>query len=245
MTTETTSFHDESLAHRITLTRRGTAYFAQRLAELPDNDFDQNSLLSGWSRRHLLAHVGYNAAALCRLMDWAATGVENLMYQSTEQRAQEIESGARSDPATLRQFFGRTANQLDQKWQRLPAVAWSAVVRTAQGRQVPAAEAVWLRAREVWIHAVDLATSGRFTDFPSPVLHSLLDDIVEMWRRKNTGGGLVLAITGRQPIEVTAGSQPCLTVTGSLPAVTRWAAGRGAVNVSFSDGADAAPPTWL
>lgn len=245
MNTQITSFAALTLAERLTLTRRGTAYFAQRLAELSDDELDQNSLLPGWSRRHLLAHVGYNAAALSRLMSWAATGVETPMYASSEQRAREIDSGAQTDPATLRQFFRRTTSQLDHKWNELPDVAWSAEVRTAQGRQVPASEAVWLRAREVWVHAVDLATSGRFAEFPSPVIHSLLDDIVGMWRRKNTGDGLLLAIEGQQPIEIVPGSQHSTTVTGSLPAITRWAAGRGAVGVTFAgDGSTVAPP-WL
>jgi maleylpyruvate isomerase len=69
------SFHDLDLSERRLIARRGTALFAQRLAELSDDDLEAGSLLDGWTRKHLVAHVGYNAAALCRLMDWAATGV--------------------------------------------------------------------------------------------------------------------------------------------------------------------------
>ena len=245
MTSAIASFHDAALAERLTITRRGTAYFAQRLTELADDEFDAQTLLPGWSRRHVVAHIGYNAAALCRLMDWAATGVETPMYESGEQRAHEIDTGARAAPAALRQSFFRTANQLDSKWRHHPQLAWSAVVRTAQGRQVPASEAVWLRAREVWIHAVDLATTGGFTDFPPLVTQTLLDDIVAFWRVKGTGAGLVLAVTDREPISVDPQSEGGTTVTGSLPAVTRWAAGRGAVGVTFSGGSRITPPPWL
>jgi maleylpyruvate isomerase len=167
------------------------------------------------------------------------------MYESAEQRIGEIETGAQMDPAALRQLFVRTSGQLDEKWKRHPQPVWSALIRTAQGRQVPASETVWMRAREVWVHAVDLATTGQFADFPAAVLQSLLDDIVTFWRAKGTGAGLVLAISGRQPTPVNAQFPVSTTVTGTLPAVTRWAAGRGAVDCSFSGGSPIAPPPWL
>ena len=88
------SFHDLDLSERQLIARRGTAFFAQRLAELSDDDLEADSLLDGWTRKHLVAHVGYNAAALCRLMDWAATGVETPMYPSAEHRDREIKEGA-------------------------------------------------------------------------------------------------------------------------------------------------------
>ena len=87
-------FHDLELSERRLIARRGTAFFAQRLAELTDDDLEVASLLDGWTRKHLVAHVGYNAAALCRLMDWAATGVETPMYPSAEHRDREIKEGA-------------------------------------------------------------------------------------------------------------------------------------------------------
>ena len=173
-------FNDLELSERLLIARRGTAYLSQRLAELTDDELAGPPLLDGWTRQHLRAHIGYNAAALCRLMDWAATGVETPMYASTEQRAQEIAEGATLSPAALRNLFAHTVARLDEKWRHLPESAWQAQVRTAQGRLVPAEETVWMRTREVWIHAVDLDNGGRFGDFPKVVLESLLDDIVGM-----------------------------------------------------------------
>jgi maleylpyruvate isomerase len=239
-----TRFADLDLSERLLIARHGTAYFAQRLAELSDNDFDGDTLLPGWSRRHLVAHVGYNAAALCRLMDWAATGVETPMYESAEQRSREIAEGATLDAGALRNLFDHTVARLDEKWRHLPESAWSAEVRTAQGRLVPATETAWMRTREVWIHAVDLANGGRFDDFPAVVLDSLLADIVGMWRQKELGGGLVLAIDGRTPVAVQGDSPASTTVSGTLPAVARWAAGRGALGVDI-EGDLQEPPRWL
>jgi maleylpyruvate isomerase len=237
-------FADLDLSERLLIARRGTAYFAQRLAELSDNDFGGDTLLPGWSRRHLVAHVGYNAAALCRLMDWAATGVETPMYESAEHRNREIAEAATLDPAALRNLFDHTAARLDEKWRHVPASAWSAQVRTAQGRQVPASETAWMRTREVWIHAVDLANGGRFDDFPAVVHDSLLADIVGMWQQKNLGAGLVLAIDGCAPIAVQDDSPTSTTVSGTLVGVTRWAAGRGAIGVKIEGNVEV-PPRWL
>ncbi len=237
-------FADLDLSERLLIARRGTAYFAQRLAELSDNDFGGDTLLPGWSRRHVVAHVGYNAAALCRLMDWAVTGVETPMYESVEQRGREISEGATLDPAALRNLFDHTVARLDEKWRHHPASAWSAQVRTAQGRLVPASETAWMRTREVWIHAVDLANGGRFADFPAVVLNSLLADIVGMWRQKNLGDGLVLAIDGCPPIAVQEDSPTSTTVSGTLAGIARWAAGRGTIGADIEGDLDV-PPRWL
>jgi maleylpyruvate isomerase len=237
------SFQDLPLAERLLIARRGTAYFAQRLAELTDDDLNSDTLLSGWSRKHLLAHVGYNAAALCRLLDWADTGMETPMYASPEQRGTEIDEGATLSAAALRNLFDHTVARLDEKWRHLPASAWDAQVRTAQGRLVPVSETAWMRTREVWIHAVDLGNGGRFGDFPDVVADSLLTDIVGMWQKKDLGAGLVLEVDGCAPIAVQPDSPTSTKVGGSLASVVRWAAGRGAVGLT--SGADAQPPRWL
>ncbi|HEY5854879.1 MAG TPA: maleylpyruvate isomerase family mycothiol-dependent enzyme [Aldersonia sp.] len=240
------NFHDLPLAEQLTVARRGTAYFAQRLAELGDAALDADTALAGWTRRHLVAHVGYNAAALCRLMDWAATGVETPMYGSTEQRGLEIKEGATLNPAALRNLFTHTVARLDEKWRHLPDAAWDAQVRTAQGRMVPASETAWMRTREVWIHAVDLSDAARYGDFPPVVLESLLTDVVGMWRRRDQGAGVVLAVTGCDPIPVQPESDETQHIAGDLPAVVRWITGRGAVGIDAT-GPDAAnaSPRWL
>lgn len=238
------SFAELPLAERRSIAGRGTAYFARHLAELSDHDFDGATLLPGWTRRHLVAHVGYNAAALCRLLDWAATGVETPMYASTEQRGRQIAEGATLSAAALRNLFDHTVARLNEKWRQLPASAWAAEVRTAQGRLVPAAETVWMRNREVWIHAVDLDNGARFGDFPDPVLDALLTDIVAAWHRNGVGSGLVLEVDGRAPMAVGDDSPPHGTVSGPLASVVRWATGRGAVGI-HTTGEVGPAPQWL
>ncbi|MFC9841295.1 maleylpyruvate isomerase, partial [Rhodococcus sp. NPDC127530] len=92
--------------------------------------------------------------------------------------------------------------------------------------------------------AVDLGNGGRFGDFPDVVLESLLTDIVGMWRRRDLGTGLMLAVDGREPVAVQPDSPPTDKVSGPLAAVVRWAAGRGNVGVGI-EGYLKEPPRWL
>ncbi|WP_422935260.1 maleylpyruvate isomerase family mycothiol-dependent enzyme [Sinomonas sp. P47F7] len=210
--------------------RRGTAFFARKLSELSSADLGGPSLLPGWTRRHVIAHVGYNARAVARLVEWAATGVETPMYSSPAARNAEIEFGATLPPVALQNLFDHSAIHLSVEWRDLPAARWDFEVRTAQGRLVPVAETVWMRTREVWLHAVDLDNGARFADVPAAVLRRLLGDIWGAWEKRGETAALAVRVAGGEDAGLTLGEPaPGVTlVEGPLAAVVRWAAGRGA-----------------
>jgi maleylpyruvate isomerase len=164
---------------------------------LSDDDFDAPTLLPGWTRRHLLAHIHYNAEALRRLVSWARTGAESRMYASTEQRNAEIEAGSKLPVAQMRTMVHGSAKALAADLDALPEPAWRNEVVTAQGRTVPATEIVWMRTREVAVHAVDLAAGADFADLPADLVRALIDDTLT--RRLAGGHGPALArwLTGR------------------------------------------------
>ncbi|MFI5611653.1 maleylpyruvate isomerase family mycothiol-dependent enzyme [Amycolatopsis sp. NPDC051903] len=221
--------------------RRGTAYFARKLGELSDAELDRPSLLPGWSRRHVIAHVGYNARALTRLLAWARSGVETPMYSSPRQRAAEIEAGATLPARALRSLFAHAATHLDVEWRDLPDTAWDAEIRTAQGRLVPARETAWMRTREVWLHALDLDHGGSPRDFPPELLDAVLADVLGAWQRRQEPVHLVLAAPGRQPLTIGDGGP---VVSGAVPELVRWLTGRGSAGVS-ADSALPALPRWF
>lgn len=236
---------DPRLAATLLTARRGTAYFSRKLAELRDADFDAPSLIPGWTRRHVIAHVGYNARALTRLLEWAATGIETPMYDSVEQRNQEIAAGATLKPIALRHLVSHSNVHLNVEWRDLSPTAWQAEVRTAQGRAVPAGETAWMRSREVWIHAVDLDNGGSFTDFPPDLIDSLLTDITGTWRQRGTGLHFSLTPTDRDN-SIDVGTGPTQHLTGSAADLTRWATGRGANGVTVIGAVEVPPPPrWL
>ncbi|MEV7474260.1 maleylpyruvate isomerase family mycothiol-dependent enzyme [Pseudarthrobacter oxydans] len=230
--------------------RRGTAFFARKLNELTDAELDGDSLLPGWTRRHVVAHVGYNARAVARLVEWAATGVETPMYPSVEVRNHEIDFGATLSPIALRNLFDHSAVHLNVEWRDLPADSWHHKVRTVQGRTVPAEETVWMRTREVWVHAVDLDNGATFKDIPVPVLERLLKDITDAWHARGTDKGLLIKVDGtRLSFGDTTAASPTV-VSGSLAAVTQWATGRGTDGTTATrDGSSVTPaaaaPAWI
>jgi maleylpyruvate isomerase len=248
----TDNVSDPTLKAALLLMRRGQAYWARTLAELPDTQFDDPSLLPGWSRRHLVAHVGFNARAVARLVEWARTGVENPMYTSDTQRAEEIEFGATLPVEALRHLAAHAAVHLDVEWRDLPESAWSAEVRTAQGRLVPATETVWIRTREVWVHAVDLRTGARFGDFPDELIDLLLADLIRVWTRRGAGAGGAIDldpidrdVVFRLESSGDAAHAP-LVARGTAADIVAWGTGRSDEGVVTADGSPLPrAPEWL
>ncbi|WP_017615646.1 maleylpyruvate isomerase family mycothiol-dependent enzyme [Nocardiopsis salina] len=246
MVVRTDQATDPQLLEALLTVRRGTAFWHRKVEELGDTELDRPSLLDGWSRRHLIAHVGYNARAISRLVLWANTGVEHPMYSSPEEREREIELGATMPARALRHLNHHAAISLDVEWRDTPEDRWTYEVRTAQGRTVPLSETVWMRTREVWLHAVDLDNGARVSDLPEDVLERLLGDIAGMWAKRGTDPGFAIGVDGREDLGVLgagAKAAPAAVVRGSLAAVVAWASGRG--GSALAQGKDVTAPRWL
>lgn len=171
--------------------------FAATLAQVADDSFGQPTALPGWTRGHVIAHIHFNALALCRLVGWARTEVEAPMYASPAQRAEEIEHGSTGPPARLRELATASALRFTTDFGNLTQIERARIVVTAQGRQIPAAELAWLRCRELGIHAVDLAAGTSFDDLPGGFVEALIHEVVG--KRLASGEGPALAgwLTGR------------------------------------------------
>jgi uncharacterized protein (TIGR03083 family) len=175
----------------------GTRLLLATVDALTDADFDAPSLLPGWTRRHVVAHVHNNAEGFRRLVHWARTGEATPMYPSNERRDAEIEEVAGLPVSDLRALVRGSAEALARDLDELPAEAWDRKVQGRQGREVPAREIPWMRAREVAVHRADLATDADFEDLPPDLLKALVDDVLAA--RVDAGNGPALArwLTGR------------------------------------------------
>ncbi|MFC8662874.1 MULTISPECIES: maleylpyruvate isomerase family mycothiol-dependent enzyme [Streptomyces] len=201
----------------------GTDLCRKALADLDEESYGAPSLLPGWTRKHIVAHVAANARALRNLMHWARTGEPTPMYSSPEQRLADIESGAQLPAAWLTAWFEESAQLLTYAMAELTEEQWRAEVLTAQGRTVPASEIPWMRTREVMVHAVDLGTAIRFADLPEEFCAELRHDIV-----------------GKR------GSDTVHAVQGNNADITAYLAGRPYTGVTTGDGFPAEPLTpWL
>ncbi|MGY1841457.1 MULTISPECIES: maleylpyruvate isomerase family mycothiol-dependent enzyme [unclassified Modestobacter] len=223
---------------------QGTELFLSALSRTTDTALSGPTALPGWSGRHLVAHVAANGEALLNLTHWAATGQETPMYSSPEQRDQDIESGAQRPPDELRQWAAESARRLASALSGLSDDQWARLVRTAQGRTVPASEIPWLRAREVMVHALDLEQSLTFADLPEDFARALIEDIVT---RRATGGQPALLLTSDDDGSTweVPGEGARTEVRGSLPALTAYLAGRRGADVRSPSGAAPDLPPWL
>ncbi|MCW2584252.1 MAG: hypothetical protein JWQ53_3042, partial [Klenkia sp.] len=217
----------------------GEEHLATALGRLTDEELDAPSLLPGWTRHRLLAHVARNADALVNLLTWARTGVETPMYASNEARSAGIDSAAALAPGQLRTEVLGSVVRLAAAVDALPEEAWAHEVRTAQGRMVPATEVPWMRCREVWVHAVDLDAGVGFDEVPADVGAALVDDVFRMWDRRDEVPDVVLFVGDR-----TWGTG-ALAVSGELPAVLAWVTGRSEGADLTADGPLPALPAWL
>ncbi|WP_045877768.1 maleylpyruvate isomerase family mycothiol-dependent enzyme [Pseudofrankia sp. DC12] len=214
--------------------REGTTHLLSQVAKLTDDEFRTPSLLPGWTRGHVIAHVARNAEALGRLVDWARTGVESRMYSSAGQRADEIARTAAEAAPILRQDAASTAQALDHSLAQLSDEQWHRQIRSALGRVIPAAEVPWLRIREVWLHAVDIDTGATVHDIPADIIDLLLDDVTTTLSAKPGCPCLVLAPTDRERAWALggagqhAGPHPAVRVPAATTA--GWLTGRPAFN---------------
>ncbi|MQA60718.1 MAG: maleylpyruvate isomerase family mycothiol-dependent enzyme [Actinophytocola sp.] len=211
-----------SLADSLRWAEEGTDLCARAVDGLEEEQYAEGTTLPGWTRAQLVAHLAANAEALRNLAHWAATGEETPMYSSPEQRNADIEAGASRPPAVLRNLFHEEAGALAADLARLAEEQWVHTIRTAQGREVPASEIPWLRAREVMVHVVDLGTGVSFADLPEDFLHALEADICAKRGKRATD------------------------VEGTLAARVGYLAGRTTWGVTGADGSPAPElPPWL
>ncbi len=236
---------DPALVSALLLARRGQAYFSRKLNELPDADFSGASLLPGWSRAHVISHVGHNARAIARLVAGAANRIVVPMYPSPEARQDEIDFGASLPTEALRNLSDHAAVHLSVEWRDLADQAWAFEVITGQGRLVPVSETVWMRTREVWLHAVDLANGGSVHDFPADLIDRLLEDLVAVWRRKQASALTLVPVDRDRSYSI---GEPDVgpTVHGTAVELVAWGTGRGTAGVLTADGMPPGPaPAWL
>jgi maleylpyruvate isomerase len=142
-----------------------------------------------------------------------------------------------------------TARQLAAAVDALTDEACARRVRTAQGRVVPATEIPWLRAREVCVHAVDLAGSGSasvsFPDLPAGFTAALVEDVTALRSSRGDGPALSLRATDAATTWTVRGAGRPRELTGTVSGLAAWLTGRGDdVHTADSEPLPALP-RWL
>ncbi|WP_255952581.1 maleylpyruvate isomerase family mycothiol-dependent enzyme [Streptomyces odontomachi] len=207
--------------------RTATDRLLSAAAELDDAALAGPSLLPGWTRGHVLAHIARNADALVNVLEGRP------MYLSDTARDADIGRDAPRAPAVQLADVRDTAARFQEAAAALPD--WSRIVLLRNGVTDAAANLPFRRLIEVELHHVDLgagypleALPGDFTEraigylarrfeaHPDVPPTALADDSGHTWR---TGG--------------TAGDH--VTVDGTAADLLGWLSGRrdgGALTVS-------------
>lgn len=205
---------------------------------LSDDDLAAPSTLPDWSRAHVVAHLARNADALGNLLSWARTGVEARMYPSREDRNAGIAATAALPPAELRADYAAAVGRFAEQVEAMPEAGWSGTVRTMLDRPVPGSEVPWMRAKEIWVHGVDLAAGLSFADLPTEFCTALVDDVLGLFAER--GQQLEATVTATDVGRTWGSGGPA--VSGPVCAVAAWLT-RG--DTSGLTGEMPAPPTWL
>lgn len=235
-----------TLAHTLAWAGDGAAHLRGLMMRMGEDAFAAPSALPGWSRAHVLTHVARHADAMINLLTWARTGVRTPAYASREQRDADIEAGAGRTPAEIRADVVDSSDRLARVVRAMPESAWSVHVQNAQGRDLPASDIPWLRAREMWIHAVDLDVGASFADMPAPMVTTLLTDVVATMGEKPDCPALRLTAPDGSVWDVGDPAE-ATTLTGPAPSLAAWLLGRSkGRDLRSSEGRKLpAVPRWL
>jgi maleylpyruvate isomerase len=205
---------------------------------LTDDDLAADSALPDWSRGTVVAHLTRNADALINLLTWARTGVETPMYASRAERDAGIAETAALPPVELRGAYVAACDRLARAIETMPAEAWTAHVRTMQAATLPATDVPWMRAKEVWVHGVDLRAGLTFADVPAEFCAALVDDVLGVFAAREQAPDVTIVATDVDRTWGTGGT----TVEGPVAAVAAWVTRSDASGLT---GDVPPPPAWL
>ena len=205
---------------------------------MTDDTWRGDSLLPGWTRAHLVAHLTLNAEGLAGSLEGLRQGRGVPMYPSPQARDQDIEELSREEVprardrllASVSRFADAVAAMDDEDWSRQ-------IERVPGGPTFPAAAVPAMRWREVEIHHVDLGVGYDHHDWPVAFAEAAVDSMTTRLADLSPGFRLLLTDLDREcGVGSVAPGAP--VVRGSVADAARWRSGRGDGAGMSSEGGD-------
>jgi maleylpyruvate isomerase len=134
---------------------------------IAEPDLRVPSLLPGWTRAHVLAHLARSADAMRNLLIGARAGQDRAAYVSGQAREAGIENGAGLKANELMADLADSAMAFRTIIRQLPDDAWQFPVQILGSAQFPAAQLLTRRLVEVELHHCDLGTGYGPDDWPA------------------------------------------------------------------------------
>jgi maleylpyruvate isomerase len=205
---------------------------------LSDTQLAAPSLLPGWSRAHVVAHLALNAEALDAVVRGLLAEEPVPMYASPEARDRDIEELAGESSSELRARLLAGTAELAEALAALPEDQRDAVVERTPGsdRTFLAGEVGVMRLREVEIHHADLDAGYTRADWPEAFAGLLVEQLAGR-------AGATLEDTDSD--RTWPGPVGTPTVAGTLPDLGWWLSGRGdGEGLTARDGALPTVAAW-
>jgi len=133
---------------------------------IAESDLRQPSLLPGWTRAHILAHLARSADAMRALLVGLRSGQDRPAYVSAEALEADIERTAAQEAKGLVTDVADSAMALRTIARQLADQAWPRFVRVPGSAPFPAAQLLVRRLVEVELHHCDLAAGYSPADWP-------------------------------------------------------------------------------
>jgi maleylpyruvate isomerase len=134
---------------------------------ITEPDLRAPSLLPGWTRAHVLAHVARSGDAMRNLLAGARSGQSRPAYASAQAREAGIETGARMSAKDLADDLATSAMAFRAVARQLSDDAWRFPVRVLDSPPFPAADLLARRLVEVELHHCDLGAGYGAADWPA------------------------------------------------------------------------------
>ena len=210
---------------------------------MSDADVTAPSLLPGWTRGHVLAHLARNGDALANLLTGAAEGVGRSAYPSREARNTDIEAGCRRPLKAQLADIEESHRRFAEAAARVPSSRWAFVHPAGLGgNPIRTAAVLDARLREVAIHHVDLDAGYTTAHWPADfALHLLrlslprFDGSDFRCTLRPTDADAILPVDGGSNVEVS----------GPAHALAGWVLGRDSgAGLTATGGQLPTPPPW-
>lgn len=193
---------------------------ASQAGKLAEEDVAAPSLLPGWTRGHVLAHLAGISNAMARQLEFAGRGETVELYDGGfEGRTKAIEMAAGH---TLEQHHADVDSALERAlraFDALDAGAWQVPISYRGGVVLDGGLALW---RELVIHASDLNTGRGPESWSRPFCEHLFDFLAA---RVPEGQRFVLQPLGLPPVTIGTGNRS-IVINGMLTDIAAWLAGR-------------------
>jgi maleylpyruvate isomerase len=165
--------------HRVLhLLESATRRLVRTVDAMADFQFAEPSLLPGWSRAHVVAHLVLNAEGLASAVEGVREQRAVPMYASQDARDGDIEQLSGADPTVLRDRLLASTTAIHEAVEELPEELYGGRIERTPGsdRRFTAGRVGEMRLREVEIHHADLDLAYTWAEWPSDFTVLLLDN---------------------------------------------------------------------